>query len=166
MYHVEEYFELKPKGDQEVLLSTDSNINNYRSTELSPTSFLQQNSIGSDCPKAACNDYTALQNWSNFASAQESYSNLEKSFTYDYARALEHSEVSTNIEEIYFDPGHSKADIYACFERKQFHIIKNRDVRCVAIKYNNRGYIGLGDTENVTLQYIATKALQLLLILH
>ena len=32
-------------------------------------------------------------------------------------------------EEIYSDPGHSEADIYACFEKKKFRMIKRNDVR-------------------------------------
>ena len=32
-------------------------------------------------------------------------------------------------EEIYSDPGHSEADIYACFEKKKFCMIKRNDVR-------------------------------------
>ena len=126
--------------DQVALLGSDSNVN-YKSTEPIST-FLEENSIGNDCPKLACDaDYTALQNPPNYATAQEVYSNLEKSFTYDYARALECSEVSTNNEEIYLDPGHSKADIYACFERKKFRIIKNRDVRCVSCCDGYRQYL-------------------------
>ena len=126
--------------DQVALLSSDSNMD-YKSTQPVSTLFLEQNNIGEDCPKLACNDYVALQNPPNYATAQEVYSNLEKSFTYDYARALECSEVSTNLEEIYLDPGHSKADIYACFERKKFRIIKNRDVRCVCCCDGYRHYL-------------------------
>ena len=104
--------------DQVALLGSDSNMN-YESTQSASPLFLEQNSTGKGNPKFACNDYTALHNPPNYATAQEVYSNLEKSFTYDYARALECSEVSTNTEEIYLDPGHSKADIYAVFERKK-----------------------------------------------
>ena len=115
--------------DQMALLGSDSNIN-YKSIQPTSDLFVQQNSLGKDCPKLACNDYIGLHNPSTYATALESYSNLEKSFTYDYARALECSEVSTNVEEIFLDPGHSQADIYSCFERKKFHIIENKDVRC------------------------------------
>ena len=128
-YHTE-YFELETSHraeptDQVALLGPDSN-KDYKSTQPTSVSFVQQNALGKDCPKLTCNDYIALHNPPTYATALKSY---EKSFTYDYARALECSEVSTNVEEIYFDPGHSKADIYACFERKRFPIIKNKDVR-------------------------------------
>jgi len=124
-------------SDQLALLGSDNSVN-YKSTEPASASILQQ-SMGKDRPKLACNDYIALQNPSSYLAAQKSYSNLEKSFTYDYARTLECSEVSTNVEEIYLDPGHSEVDIYACFERKKFCIIKNRDVRYVYItKYKEK----------------------------
>ena len=32
-------------------------------------------------------------------------------------------------EEIYSDPGHSEADVYACFEKKKFRKIKRNDIR-------------------------------------
>ena len=135
-YHIED-FELESRHttestDHTALLGSDSNIN-YRSNQSTSTILVQHNSLGKDHPKRTCNDYIALHKPSNFATALESYSNLEKSFTYDYARTMECSEVSTNVEEMYLDPGHSKADICACFERKQFHIIKNEDVRCAAM---------------------------------
>lgn len=119
------YFELERRDaieltDQVALLISSDNLN-YKSTEPAFTSTIQQNATGKD--------YKALQ---SYAKAQETYSNLEKSFTYDYAKTLERSEVLS--EEIYSDPGLSEADIYACFERKKFHIIKNRDIRYV-IKY-------------------------------
>ena len=129
--------------DQAALLSSEYSNINYKSTQPVSMLFLEENSIDNNSPKLACNvtNYSALQNPPNYATAQEVYSNLEKSFTYDYARALECSEVSTNIEEIYLDPGHSKADIYACFERKKFRIIKNRDVRCVSCCDSYRQYL-------------------------
>ena len=117
--------------DQVALLDSDSNIT-YKSTQ--PTSddlFAQQNNLDKDSPKLACNDYTTdLHNPYTYATTLESHSNLEKSFTYNCTSELEHSEVSTNVEEIYLDPGHSEADIYACFEKQKVHIIKNKDVRC------------------------------------
>ena len=134
-YHRLESIHSVEPTDQAALLGSDSNIN-YKSTQPTSAPFVQQNSLGKDCPKLMCNDYIALHNPSTYATAMKSYSNLEKSLTYDYARALEVSEVSTNVEEIYLDPGHSKADIYACFERKKFHILKNKDVRCVHYSIN------------------------------
>ena len=111
--------------DQAALLGSDDNIN-YKSTQPISAPFVQPNTSDKDCPKLACNNYISVHNPSTYATALKSN---EKCYTYDYARALECSEVSTNVEEIYFDPGHSKADIYACFERKKFCIIKNEDVR-------------------------------------
>ena len=35
----------------------------------------------------------------------------------------------TTAEEIYSDPGHSEADIYSCFEKKKFRMIKRNDIR-------------------------------------
>ena len=120
--------------DQSALLGPDGNTN-YKSTQATSASIVQQNGLAKDCPKPTCNNI-APHNPSTCATASRSYSNVEKSFTHDYARALECSEVSTNVEEKYFDPGHSKADIYACFERKKIHIIKNKDVRCVQYSSN------------------------------
>ena len=116
--------------DHVALLDSDSNIN-YKSTQPTSDLFAQQNNLDKDSPKLACNDYTTdLHNPYAYATTLESHSNLEKSFTYNYASELEHSEVSTNVEEIYLDPGHSEADIYACFEKQKVHIIINKDVRC------------------------------------
>ena len=117
--------------DEVALLSSNGSIN-YKSIQPVTIGFLQQNTIGKDsATKLPCGDYIALQNPHYYATAEEMYSKLEKSVTYDYARPVGYSEVSVSIEESYLDPGHSKADIYACFDRKKFHIIKNKDVRCV-----------------------------------
>ena len=40
-----------------------------------------------------------------------------------------HGTTANSEEEIYSDPGYSEADIYACFEKKKFHMIKRNDVR-------------------------------------
>ena len=122
--------------DQSALLGSDGNTN-YKSTQATSALFAQQNSLPTDCPKPTCNNIAiAIHNPSTCATASKLYSNMEKSFTHDYARALECSEVSTNVEEKYFDPGHSKVDIYACFERNKIHIVKNEDVRCVHYSSN------------------------------
>ena len=39
------------------------------------------------------------------------------------------STTANDEEEIYSDPGHSVADIYACFEKKRFRMIKINNVR-------------------------------------
>ena len=36
---------------------------------------------------------------------------------------------TANDEEIYSDPGYSEADIYACFEKKKFRMVKRNDIR-------------------------------------
>ena len=87
----------------------------------------------------ACNDYEAIQNPDDYATAVRVYSNIVKDSTsYDDTIISEYSEVddvdntmANNEEEIYSDPGHSEADIYACFERKKFRMIKRNDVRYV-----------------------------------
>ena len=67
------------------------------------------------------------------------YSNtVRDSINYDDTTMPEYSEVddvdgttANDEEEIYSDPGHSEADIYACFERKKFRMITRKDVRYI-----------------------------------
>ena len=87
--------------------------------------------------KIAGNDYEAICNTDDYASAVQVYSNyISKSTNYDDTMVSEYSEVedadgttANDEEEIYSDPGHSEADIYACFEKKKFRMIKRDDVR-------------------------------------
>ena len=82
-------------------------------------------------------DYEAIRNPDDYASAAQVYSNyISKSTNYDDTIVSEYSEVedadgttANDEEEIYSDPGHSEADIYVCFEKKKFRIIKRNDVR-------------------------------------
>ena len=85
----------------------------------------------------AGNDYEAVLHHSEYASAINVYSNTMREPTaYDDSVLSEYSEVGNpddatvnDEEEIYADPGHSKEDIYACFEKKRFRMIKRNDVR-------------------------------------
>ena len=129
--------------DQVALLSSNGSVN-YKSTQPANTAFLEQNTISKDATKLPCGDYFALKNPHYYTTAEEIYSNLEKSITYDYARPMGYSEVSVSVEESYLDPGHSKADIFACFDRKKFHIIKNKDVRCVCMLLMSASIIYMG----------------------
>ena len=73
----------------------------------------------------ACNDYETIQNPDDYASAVRVYcNNVKDSTTYDDTVMPEYIElenVDNNMandgEEIYSDPGHSEADIYASFEK-------------------------------------------------
>ena len=48
----------------------------------------------------------------------------------DYAEISNIDPAATNDEEeVFSDPGHSEADVYACLERKKFRKIKIDDVR-------------------------------------
>ena len=93
--------------------------------------------MGKNYSKIADNDYEAIQNPDDYASAVRVYSNTIKgSVNYDDARMPEYSEVEDvdgttgdDQEEIYSDPGHSEADIYACFERKNLSMIERNDIR-------------------------------------
>ena len=83
------------------------------------------------------NDYEAIQNPDDYASAVRVYSNTVKDSTsYDDTIISEYSEVEDvdgttgdDQEEIYSDPGHSEADIYACFESKRLSMIERNNVR-------------------------------------
>ena len=87
--------------------------------------------------KVAGNDYEAIHNPDDYASAVQVYSNyIRESTNYDDTIVLEYTEVedtdgttANDEEEIFSDPGHSEADIYACFEKKKFHMIKRNDIR-------------------------------------
>ena len=61
---------------------------------------------------------------------------MKESTAYDDSLISEYSEIGSpddatvnDEEEIYSDPGHSKEDIYACFEKKKFRMIKRNDVK-------------------------------------
>ena len=69
---------------------------------------------------------------------------MKESTAYNDSLISEYSEVGNpdeatvnDEEEIYSDPGHSKEDIYACFEKKKFRMIKRNDVRYVTVIYLN-----------------------------
>ena len=87
--------------------------------------------------KAASKDYEPLPRPAEYATATSAYSNIiRESYINSDMSALECSEVfnvysatANDDEEVYLDPGHSEADVYACFERKRFHKIKADDVR-------------------------------------
>ena len=93
--------------------------------------------IGKSHSKFAGNDYEAILHHSEYESAVHVYSNtVRQSTAYDDSLISECSavgnpdEATVNDEEdIYSDPGHSKEDIYACFEKKRFRMIKRNDVR-------------------------------------
>ena len=93
--------------------------------------------LGKNYSKIACNDYEAIQNPDEYASAVRVYSNtVGDSTSYDDTIISGYSEIedvdnatANDEEEIYSDPGHSEADIYACFESKKFRMIKRNDVR-------------------------------------
>ena len=62
---------------------------------------------------------------------------MRESTAYDDSLISEYSEVGSpdeaitvnDEEDIYSDPGHSKEDIYDCFEKKKFRMIKRNDVK-------------------------------------
>ena len=84
-----------------------------------------------------CNDYEAVEDPDEYASAVDVYSNtVGDSTNYDDTIISEYSEVddvdgttANDEEEIYSDPGYCETDIYACFERKKLSIIQRSDVR-------------------------------------
>jgi len=92
-------------------------------------------SAGKNYSRFACNDYEVAPKMAEYETAIQLYSNnMRESNAYDDSRMSEYSEVADAItasdgEEIYSDPGHCKEDIYACFEKKKFRIIKRNDVR-------------------------------------
>ena len=92
-------------------------------------------STGKNYSRFACNDYEVAPKMAEYETAIQLYSNnMRESNAFDDSRISEYSEVADAItasdgEEIYSDPGHCKEDIYACFEKKKFCIIKRNDVR-------------------------------------
>ena len=105
--------------------------NDTESNDMSPYS----DSKGKSYSKIACSDYEAIQSPDEYASAVRVYSNYIRESINDetvpeYSEATNaDSTIINDEEEIYSDPGHSEADIYACFERKKFRMIKRNDVR-------------------------------------
>ena len=93
---------------------------------------ISSNTLGRNYSKI---DYEAIQNPDE--SAVRIYSNTVKDSTnYDDTILPVYNEIedvdnttANDEEEIYSDPGHSEADIYACFEKKRFRMIKRNDVR-------------------------------------
>ena len=93
--------------------------------------------LGNNYSKIAGNDYEAIHNTNEYESAVQVYSNnVRESTNIDDTMVSVYSEVgdadgttANDEEEIYSDPGHSEADIYACFEKKKFRMIKRNDIR-------------------------------------
>ena len=93
--------------------------------------------IGKSHSRFESNDYEAILHHSEYASAVHVYSNtMKESTAYNDSLISEYSEVGNPVEatvddeeEIYSDPGHSKEDIYACFEKKKFRMINRNDVK-------------------------------------
>ena len=95
-------------------------------------SLNSKDSTGKSHSRFACIDYEAAPNLAGYGTAIQLYSNTTRtSTTYNNSIISEYSEITdaTDEEEIYSDPGHSKEDIYACFEKKKFRMIKRNDVR-------------------------------------
>ena len=97
-----------------------------------------QETAAKSCSRAASKDYESLPKPAEYASALGTYSNIiRESYYINSINVLECSEmfnVSSTFtddddEEVYSDPGHSEAAVYACFERKRFRKIKTDDVR-------------------------------------
>ena len=92
-------------------------------------------STGKNHSRFASNDYEAAPKLAEYETAIQFYSNtMRESTAYYGSRMSEYSEVAdaTTIndgEEVYSDPGHCKEDIYACFEKKKFRIIRKNDIR-------------------------------------
>ena len=95
------------------------------------------NTLRKKYSKIVCNDYEAVEDPDEYASAVCVYSNtIGDSTNYDDTIIPEHNEVddvdgttANDDEELYSDPGYSETDIYACFERKKLSIIQRSDVR-------------------------------------
>ena len=123
--------------DYETPFGSDScNVDNTPNNEVTPYLDPQETTVKSHS-KVASKDYEALPRPVEYASATSAYSNIiRKSYINSNMSALECSEVfnvnntsANDDEEVYADPGYSEADVYACFERKRFHMIKADDVR-------------------------------------
>ena len=116
---------------------------NYRDTnEVSPYS-LPQDLICKSRSKFASKDYESPMEYTYASSAVSLCAcpnSTRVTITNDDMRTADYSEVldkdgdSTNDEEeAYFDPGRSELDVYACFEKKRFRMIKTNDIRYVCI---------------------------------
>ena len=122
-------------GQQNVAFDYEFPSGSYNDKESNNSDILKKN-----YSKIAFNDYEAIQNPDEHASAVHVYSNTVRDSTnHDDTIMPEYSEVDnvdgitvTDEEEIYSDPGHSEADVYACFEKKKFRMIKRKDVRYIA----------------------------------
>ena len=96
-----------------------------------------QETTAKSCSRAASKDYESLPKPAEYASALGTYSNIiRESYYINSISVLECSEMfnasstfTNDDEEVYSDPGHSEAAVYACFERKRFRKIKTDDVR-------------------------------------
>ena len=117
--------------DYEMPSGSYSGIDDKESNNVSPHS----DAMGKNYSKFSCNDYEAVKNPDE--SAVHAYSNcVRQSVAYDDAITSEYSEIENadsaivnDEEDIYSDPGHSEADIYTCFEKKRFRMLKRNDVR-------------------------------------
>jgi len=95
-------------------------------------SLHSKDSTGKSYSRFSCNDYEAAPNLAIYETSMQLYYNTTRtSTTYNESISSEYSEITdaTDEEEIYSDPGHSKEDIYACFEKKKFRMIKRNDIR-------------------------------------
>ena len=119
-------------GQQNVVPEYDFPSDSYNNKE--PNNL---DTLGKNYSNMVCNDYEAIQNPDDYASAVLVYSNTVKDSTiYDDTTISEYSEIEDvdgttgdDQEEIYSDPGHSEADIYACFERKRLSMTERNNVR-------------------------------------
>ena len=107
-----------------------------RSNEAAPYS-VPQDAISKNPAKVKSNDYEPLLDSADYASALHVYVNtMNETVVSEDVRGLDYSEISdvdivstNNEEDVYSDPGHSEAAVYACFEKKRFRKIKIDDVR-------------------------------------
>lgn len=118
----------------ETPFGSDSHKDNSTRNEVTPY-LVPQVATAKNHSKVASRDYESLPNSDEYASAVCVYYNLMRTSATNNSSSLEYSEIfatSTNDEEeVYSDPGHSEAEVFACFEKKRFCKIKINEVRYV-----------------------------------
>ena len=106
---------------------------NKNSKESNGMSLHSKDSTGKSHSRFASNDYEAIINHAEYQTAVNFYSSNTRSSTFFNDSIIsEYSEitgVTNNEEEIYSNPGYSKEDVYTCFEKKKFCMVKRSDIR-------------------------------------
>ena len=135
MYIVFHFFQQNSVPNYETLFSSKDCQDSSRSNEAAPYS-VPQDAISRNPAKVKSNLFQIRLIVHQHYMSIVYVNTMKETVVSEDVRGLDYSEISNvdivstnNEEDVYADPGHSEAAVYACFEKKRFRKIKIDDVK-------------------------------------